>query len=124
MITASAGSDQPKSEQFTVMNHRGEATTFFYRRSFVPSSFERQRPAYRHSNRNATPTPNRISVHNRAELKYMMCTSTSREMKPRARNSGAVIPQWRVRFLIQLAIQPMAIANKIVSAAYARRGCQ
>src|SRR2546430_10105039 len=53
-----------------------------------------------------------------------VCSSDLRNRTAAIKNSGPVIPQCRVRFLNQLATQPIAIAKRIVAADNAWRARQ
>jgi hypothetical protein len=52
------------------------------------------------------------------------CMSERRNTAPAVKNSGPVIPQRKVRFLNQLAPQPIATARQIVATEDAWRGYQ
>ena len=53
-----------------------------------------------------------------------MFTSDSRNATAAIKKSGPVIPQWKVRFLSQLATQPIAMEKRIVAADKPWRGRQ
>jgi hypothetical protein len=80
--------------------------------------------AYFHSIRNATQTPTPTTVQTIRSGTVRIPTSESRNTIPPISKSGAVIPQWNVRFLRQFATQPEPAASKIVLADAGPRGRQ
>src|SRR5713101_16571 len=77
-----------------------------------PQSYDAERFAYRHSNRNAMTIPMRTNGQTQRALTCIMRTPETRNTSPATRNSGPVIAQCKERFLSQLARQPMAMAKR------------
>src|SRR5579863_6126613 len=83
---------------------------------FVLSEQGRERAAKRHSSRKDTPAKTATMDHTILGLIFNTRVSERRNTVPATRKSGPVIPQCKVRFLSQLAPQPIATARQIVAA--------
>src|SRR5712691_9493652 len=82
----------------------------------ILQSYDAESLVYRHSSRNAMPTPIATNGQTKRLLSRVPVRSDSRNTRAAIKNNGPVIAQWKVRFLSQLAAQPIAMAKRHAAA--------